>query len=562
MKLRPLLFAIAAVNAAIAQSPAPPPPVNASISGVVKDANSGKPLPNYMVSTDVNATWVDNAILTSSATRRRQVMTDDNGRYKLSDLTPGPYRVHANNPQSFGHEVTRSVTLPGSDLDGIDFSFIAEGSISGRVVDDNREPAPGMTVFLITREYYLGTLGYFLRSSATTNDRGEYRLERVEAGHPYFVMAEKRDRSLPARSEVPLNPRLRKRVPIRTWYPNVPMKEGAIAVTVRPSEHREGIDIEVKKSASYCIDGTLLGANGAGSLRFGIEALQPSSGQSSGGGMFMAPIGGTTSADGQFRICDLYPTTYRLTGTEESRGPARQQPPSYVAATITITDRDLSGLRIAAMPGVPLDGEVVWDGDPPPTPTAAKVGLFLEPLLRSFFSGENNDARPEIPGTFSFSGLLVDDYHVRATLNSPGLYVKDVQYGGRSVRYEPLHFGSAVGNTGMRVIVGRDGGTISARVADKDGNPVSDMRVLVIPAVMPSEAFLFDMLRGWSTDQLGQYKSQTLPPGKYLVAASSDVFDATPESMNKLWRSRNRFKEVELAPNGSAQVTLEPVKIE
>jgi hypothetical protein len=354
---------------------------------------------------------------------------------------------------------------------------------------------------------------------------------------------------------------LRKRVPMRTWYPNVPMREGAIAVTIRPEERREGIDIEVKKSPSYCIDGTMSSAAGAGSLRFAIEALQPSSGSSPSGGMYMAPAGGATSADGQFRICDLYPGTYRLTGTEQSPAANRQQPSSFVVANISITDRDLTGLRIAAMPGMPLDGEVVWDGDPPQTPPDAKVGLFLEPLFRTSL-GEKVDARAAIPDAFSFPALLVDDYHVRATLNSPGLYVKDVQYGGRSVRYEPLHFGSAVGNTGMRVVVGSDGGTIAAHVADKDGNPVSDIRVLVIPASMPSEAFLYDMLRGSSTDQLGQYKSVTLAPGKYLVTASNDVIDATPESVNRIWRSRNRFKEVELAPNGTVQVTLEPVKFE
>jgi Carboxypeptidase regulatory-like domain len=560
MNFRLMLLATAV---GFAQSPpAPAPPVNVSISGIVKDANSGKPLANYLVSTDVNVTWVDNTILMSPSTKRVQAMTDDTGRYKLNGLPPGPYRVHASDPHSFGHDAVRSVALPGNDIDGIDFSFIPEGSITGKVVDDNREPVPGMTVFLVAREYYLGASGYFFKLTALTNDRGEYKLDNVPSGHPYFILAEKRQRNLEAHSETPLNPRLRKRVPMRTWYPNVPMKEGAIAVTIRPEERRDGIDIEVKKSPSYCIDGTMLGAAGAGSLRFAIEALQPSSGSSPSGGMFMAPTGGTTSADGQFRICDLYPATYRLTGTEQSPAANRQQPASYVAATITITDRDLSGLRIAAMPGMPLDGEVVWDGDPPQTPPDAKVGLFLAPLLRSFFSGENNDSRPTIPGTFSFPGILVDDYSVRATLNSPGLYVKDVQYGGRSVRYEPLHFGSAVGNTGMRVVVGSDGGTIAARVADKDGNPVADIRVLVIPAIMPSEAFLYDMLRGSSTDQLGQYKSVTLAPGKYLVAASNDVIDATPESVNRIWRSRNRFKEVDLAPNGTVQVTLEPVKFE
>jgi hypothetical protein len=64
------------------------------------------------------------------------------------------------------------------------------------------------------------------------------------------------------------------------------------------------------------------------------------------------------------------------------------------------------------------------------------------------------------------------------------------------------------------------------------------------------------------TNQMGQYTSQTLPPGKYYVVATEESVDPTPESMSRLWRSRNRYQEVELPPAGSAQVKLEPGKIE
>jgi hypothetical protein len=44
--------------------------------------------------------------------------------------------------------------------------------------------------------------------------------------------------------------------------------------------------------------------------------------------------------------------------------------------------------------------------------------------------------------------------------------------------------------------------------------------------------------------------------------ASLEEFDPTPESMGRLWRSHHRFQEIELAPNGNAQVNLEPLAIE
>jgi hypothetical protein len=99
-------------------------------------------------------------------------------------------------------------------------------------------------------------------------------------------------------------------------------------------------------------------------------------------------------------------------------------------------------------------------------------------------------------------------------------------------------------------------------VNDKDGNPGVDLRVLVIPGEVRSEGELQARLVQGQTNQAGQYTTQTLPPGKYYVVATQETVDPTPESIGRLWKSRNRYQEVDLPPAGSAQVRLEPGKIE
>jgi hypothetical protein len=64
------------------------------------------------------------------------------------------------------------------------------------------------------------------------------------------------------------------------------------------------------------------------------------------------------------------------------------------------------------------------------------------------------------------------------------------------------------------------------------------------------------------TNQLGQYTTQTLPSGKYYEVATEESVYPTPERIGWLWRARNRYREVDLPANGSAQVKLEPGKIE
>ena len=533
---------------------------NASVSGVVKDRVTGKPLANYTVSTSMNVTWVGDTVVQSKATKDVSSTTDSSGVYKLADLPPGSYRVFVTGPQRGGGNLSRRVAVNGTDVDNIDFLVTQDGTISGKVLDENKEPVPDVQVRLVSHEYYLGSLGYhYTFPAAHTNDQGEYTLPHVQPGQSYLLMVEKIDRTLPAWSETPLDPKLRKRVPVRSWYPNSPSRDGAQTLVLQPAEKRENVDIEMKKSASYCVEGTATGGAGT-AVRFSIEGTQPSSGTSNGGGVFMAAPGGMTGPDGKFRICDLYPGSYRLSANEASSDP--QSLPTFGVTDITITDEDLKGVRVTALPGKSMEVETVWDVDPPATPMTNKVTLSTQPLFRAGFMNEHGAARLDVPGTGSLDNIFPDDYSVRAMILAPGIYVKDVTFAGRSVLYEPLRAGAAMSGSGMRAVVAHDGATVNVQVNDKDGHPGANLRVLVMPGEVKSEGELASRLVQGETNQLGAYTSQTLPPGKYYVVATEEPVEFTPESIDKLWRARTRFQDVQLPPSGSATVKLEPGKIE
>src|SRR5262249_42504693 len=151
----------------------------------------------------------------------------------------------------------KRINMAGQDLEGIDFRFKVEGMIAGKVVDEYKEPVPGMTVYLISPEYYGGGLGYFIKNLTPSDDRGHVKLTRVMPEHTYVVMAEQRPQKMPPHSAAPLDPKLRRRVPMRSFYPNATTKETGALISVRPGEHREGVDIEVKKSLNYCMDAQL-----------------------------------------------------------------------------------------------------------------------------------------------------------------------------------------------------------------------------------------------------------------------------------------------------------------
>jgi hypothetical protein len=181
-------------------------------------------------------------------------------------------------------------------------------------------------------------------------------------------------------------------------------------------------------------------------------------------------------------------------------------------------------------------------------------------MLRSFHQGELTTAKADIPGNFTLPAVIADDYQVRTTLNSPGLYIKDVQWGGIGIHYAPLRLGASAG-LGLRIVVGQDGGTIAAAVTTKDGAPAQDMHTVAFPAEITSEGMLAAAMVYGQTDQTGAWTSQPLAPGKYYLGAIDATIDYSVEFIARLWRSRSRFTEVELAPKGAPQVALQPIPL-
>lgn len=531
--------------------------VAASISGTVKDRGTGSPVANAQVST--SATPPDG----TGMPKRITTVSDAGGHYTLIDVPPGPHDVSASmgtGIEALG-SASRSVTLAGADLDHIDLNVVEYGTINGKLIDENKDPVPGMYVFLVSKEYYNGVLGYFLKNLSRTDSRGVYSLGRVEPGQPFYLMTDTRQTTLPVHSEAPLDPALRKRVAMRTWYPNSPSRDAAQAVTLRAGEKREGVDIALKKAQNYCVGGILAGPNGPAGLAFSIAAMDPTGGQSNGGGVGMSFPKTVAGPDGEFRICDLYPGTYQLAVRQTGTTTIAGVPDTLGVAIVplVIKDQDLTDLKIAIAPVIRLDAEVVLDGPVPPTPFTNQVSVFAAALHDTAQPSEALNGRVNIPGSISGT-VRPDDYHASANIvgTAPaGLYIKDITYNGTSVRYGNFHSGSAAAG-GIRVIVGQDGATFTATVTDKDGNPVGDTYVVFMPADAGTEAELAARIVRGGTDQNGQYTSKTIAPGKYYAVATDEPLDYRPETLDKIWQSHSRYQEFEVGPHGTAQVVLKP----
>ncbi len=431
----------------------------------------------------------------------------------------------------------------------VDFKLQPLGQISGTVLDENKEPVPGTQVTLVAREYRSGALRHVFASPGRTNDQGEYTVSRVPPGRAYLLLAQKYEAKLDAVSNAPAKAELRKRATAPMYYPDSATPEGAQAVILRPGEQREGLDFRLRRTPSYCLEGVLEGSSGPAALNFSVEGLPATSGLSGNGALYRSPPGGRTGPDGKIRLCDLYPGEFKITASSDT---------SFGTVTVAITDRDVVSLHIPATPPVVVPGEVLLDGPAPEKPTDARLMFSLRPTTRPPSRDEVLSARGvAIPGEFAFQSLFIDDYEVTVRGVPSGWYVKDITYGGRSILNRLFHPGSAIGNSPLRVTVARDGGFVRAQVADKDGKPVPDCFVILMPEHWASEADLAArIVSGWAgTD--GVYASPTLAPGKYLALLSETVNDNTPESIARFASLRLKAKEVDVAPGKTVEVKLE-----
>ena len=542
-----LIPVLAAAQPALVSNNAETKP-DSSVSGVVLAAGSDLPM-------------TDATVYVNRGSRdERSAKTDSQGHYELRGLPPGYLRLTASAPfegRPFGPTASRQVTVAGGQtLTSIDFHLPVFAQLSGHVLDENKEPMPGISVILVAREYSLGAIRYVYSRAATTNDLGEYKIGRIEAGRAFLAMAQKRQLRLPAISDTPADPRYRRHVPVTTWYPSSTDMQGAQPIMLRPGEQRDAVDIQMGRSPSYCMEG-ILEANGRpGALSFNLDDASPTSGASGDGAMFMAGRFGVTAEDGKFRFCDLQPGSYTLTAYPAPLG--GEAPALFGSARVTITDEDVRGVKVVPRPRLNVPGEVAFEGTPPDKPIEGKLNLNLSPMTRAPFGGEFKamSVKADIPGTFVFEGLLLDDYSIRVNQLPESLYIREMTYGGRSVLYEPLRVGTALGDAGMRVTIGLDGGFVSARVSDSKGNPVSNSWVCVLPDHIPSEAMLAAALVAGQTDQTGTWKSKALAPGKYFVLAASEAMNRSPEDIGKLWQARTHAQEVQVSAGATASVSV------
>lgn len=523
----------------MAQAP-PSESAAGSVSGVVKEATTHTPLEGVRV-------WIGQAGET----------TGPQGQFAFQKLEPGRHWISVYDKSRAASGGVYALLNPGQDLAGLEIYIKAGGSISGRVFDEDRQPVAGAVVILLEQTFEFGQTAYRPNLTAQTDRNGEYRLEPVPSARGFLILANKPVKPIDPAAPLPADPERRPRLTMPAFYPGSPYVQWGQTVTLGSAEDRGGVDIQMTSAPSYCIDGAVR-ASGAAVQEVTItEQLQLIFRSS------LTPVTAKVSA-GKFRACGFHPGEYRLAaaGTEESRS---QRWSAFTE--VIVTDRDAQDVQLAPMSAGTISGETVWESPPRGRAAEARIDIDLSKTRNDKHADEAGQSHilvgvgygghVRVPGPFSLESMPADEYLLRVRELPEGCYVRDADFAGASVLHQPLRLTQAMGEGRLHVALACDGGSLTARVTDGGGNPVSDVYLYVMPEETVSPAALQDVLRRADVEKGWSEIVRSLPPGRYQVLACGLETDGTAEPILKLWRQRSKAKTVAIGPGETAQVTLE-----
>lgn len=217
-------------------------PESGSIAGKV--LLDGKPAPGVIIvatpDSSNRVTMFERVLKPSPAPK---ATTDSDGRYRIEGLRAGKYEVAVSSrvlvsAGGSGHE--NAVTVSDGAVEGIDFSLLRGGVITGKITDSEGRPVINERVSVkdgVSPEEDMAFYTSMGNRMYYTDDRGVYRVFGLQPGK-YVVSA--------GGSRDPFSDMLlKRRASARTYYPGVPDAARARAVELAEGAEVGGIDIKL-----------------------------------------------------------------------------------------------------------------------------------------------------------------------------------------------------------------------------------------------------------------------------------------------------------------------------
>jgi hypothetical protein len=443
--------------------------------------------------------------------------TNAEGRFTLAGVAPGRYRLYVERNgfvrQEYGQRATSRPGVPlslaaGQKVRDLLFRLVPAGVVTGRVYDEEGEPAANVRIQVMRNSYVNGRKQLRPVGGASTNDLGEYRIFGLAPGRYYLSAVAGDDRVVVEGISMQLEESAEMRyAPV--YYPGTSDPARAASITINAGDELSRMDFTLSLQRTVRIRGRVINTVSS-DPRLPVQlVLSP---RDVGLRGFANDAARTRFEEGgRFEIQGATPGSYVLIAhfMHENR-------PYIGREFVEVGGSDVEGVTLVIQPGVDVEGRLRLEGN-----SAARLDRLrvnLQP--RDDLTLGGTGARINADGTFVMRGVNPGDFFLSVSGAPPDHYLKSVRLGGAEII--DAGFAAAPGKpASLEVIVSANAGAVEGQVLTDENLPaVGAMVVLVPEKKLRSHAQWY---RTATTDQLGRFLLQGIRPGEYKLFAWDDV---------------------------------------
>jgi hypothetical protein len=485
---------------------APSPTGTAMIAGTLTAADTGLPIRGGTVTLMRQGPPGD----------RRSVLADSNGAFAFRDLAAGTYALAADPGMhsaryvgtgfggSMGNSSKPIVLEDGQRVEDARIVLPRAGAIEGRIVDEFGEPVARMQVYPV-RVTAGGTSFSRAGGGMLTDDLGRFRIYGLPAAE-YIVAADSRGMGSMG---MPVTEGETESF-AATYYPSALAERDARRLRITPGAEVTGLQIQLVRTRSFRITGTVVDSQGQPVLRPNIMLMRSSSGGSMTSGSQMEP-------NGRFSFRNVVPGDYRIVvrpgGAPPVPGAAPAASREYATVPLHVAG-DVDDLLIVTSPPVSVSGRVVFaEGPPPKVPSLRLVAAPADRMV---------PWAPPAGGTVDADLRFTIDEVMGPALIRPqqmpqGYALESVRLGGKDITDEPFEFRASRGGE-VEVVLTSRVGRLEGPVIGEDGEPAPNATVVVLPDDKAQWKPGASRMRT-SFARNGRFTASALLPGRYFVIA-------------------------------------------
>jgi protocatechuate 3,4-dioxygenase beta subunit len=483
-------------------------------------------------------------------------ITDSEGKFKIDGIRSSRYdmRVERNGylSKSYGQDnqgssLTILTLKPAQHMTDLIFRLQRCAVISGRILDEDGEPAEGVTVELLGQSNSHGKVDTYSVQEQRTNDLGEYRLFDLRPGR-YFVRAYPSGHSWETMAGTVLDSSTLKSAGgyASTYYPKASEIARASAIELKAGEEVSGIDVMLMRQRTYKIRGRIFNSvseHPGGNTTVGVVPQDSISSS-------YADIrrGSVKASTGDFEINDVPNGRYTLfaewrEGEYELEG----------SLPLEVSNASVDSVRVVINRGADIPGRVIVENK---AAVPSEIMVAIE-SRNSRHIGPDRQVQLKPDRTFLLTGLADGIYDFDLWSMCDGCYLKTATANGQDILDQGLQISSGTFPSPIELVYSTNSATIDGTVVRADGSLVPGAEVVLIPD--RQQASSFSHYREKPTDQYGHFTIRGVVPGNYHVYSwQSTDFDYRDREFLKPFEQKAQALSIGENEKKSLQLSMLP----